>query len=215
MIIPLRLLAAKYGLAPMTRILHVGGHYGEECDEYEREGATQIAFFEPSQTSFAEMVRRIGDRRNVNLVNLALGNANGPAVLNVETANAGQSSSLLKAKIHATQYPGITFDSTEAVGMVTLDWWTARFSQSTFSATWNFLALDVQGYELEVLRGGEDTLKGIRAISAEINREELYEGCGMVDEVDAFLGERGFDRVETEWCGGTWGEGIYVRRRPA
>jgi FkbM family methyltransferase len=204
MIIPLRELGTRCG-RPLTHVLHIGGHYGEECEEYFEQGATWVTFFEPSRSSFEEMTRRIGTRERVTLVNCALGPYNGPATLHVETANAGQSSSVLKAKIHATQYPGITFDSDETVTMHTLDFWAAGHH-------WDFIAIDVQGYELEVFKGATETLKHVAAISAEINREELYEGCALVGEVDAFLGERGFDRIATEWCGGSWGEGIYTRR---
>jgi FkbM family methyltransferase len=210
-ILPLRALAAKYSLPPMTRVLHIGGHYGEECDEYFREGAASAVFFEPSTSSFQEMARRIGERPGVCLVHAALGNYNGTGVLLVETANAGQSSSLLKAKVHATQYPQITFDSTESITVIRLDNWQGL----SHFGPWDLLAIDVQGYELEVFKGAEETLKSVQAISAEINREELYEGCALVGEVDAWLAARGFDRVETEWCGGGWGEAIFVRRRPA
>jgi len=210
MILPLRALASKYSLSPLTRILHVGGHYGEECEEYFREGAERVTFFEPSAVSYNEMVRRIGHKENVRCVCCALGAYEGEATLYVETANAGQSSSLLRAKVHAAQYPQITFDATERVVLHTLDYMTALDGVG-----WNLIAIDVQGYELEVFKGAEETLKSVQAISAEINREELYEGCALVGEVDAWLGARGFDRVETEWCGGTWGEGIYVRRGAA
>jgi FkbM family methyltransferase len=212
MILPLRALAAKYSLPPLTNVLHIGGHYGEECDEYFAEGAANVVFFEPSSTSYAEMCRRIGDRPNVRLVNYALGATATLARLHVETANAGQSSSLLRAKVHATQYPQITFDSSEMVHVLPLD---ALDVLRKEWGPWDFIAIDVQGYELEVFKGAEETLRHVQAISAEINREELYEGCALVGEVDAWLGARGFDRVETEWCGGTWGEGIYVRRRAA
>jgi hypothetical protein len=127
-----------------------------------------------------------------------------------ETFNGGQSSSLLKAKVHATQYPQIVFDGQELVTMVRLD-------DHELCAPFrpDFMAIDVQGYELEVFKGAVSTLRGIQAISAEINRAELYEGCGLVGEVDSFLAIHGFERVETGWCGDTWGEGIYVRRRDA
>jgi FkbM family methyltransferase len=210
MILPLRALAARYGLEPMTRVLHVGGHYGEECDEYFREGAAHVTFFEPQSACFDEMARRIGARENVRLLRIALGNVNSVLEMHIETANAGQSSSLLRAKVHATQYPQIKFESKESVTVLRLDDCDKLRAEV---GAWDFLAIDVQGYELEVFRGAVDSLRAVRAISAEINRAELYEGCGQIEEVDAFLGGLGYDRVETEWCGGTWGEGIYVRRR--
>ncbi len=208
MILPLRALAAKYSLPPMTRVLHVGGHWGEEFEDYRANDVRRITWVEPSLPSFIEMHRRIGMRGGTRLFHCALGAFNGYAMMHVETANAGQSSSLLKAKVHATQYPQITFDSQELVTVMRADDLFARDAES-----FDFIAIDVQGYELEVFKGAEETLKSVQAISAEINREELYEGCALVGEVDAWLGARGFDRVETEWCGETWGEAIFVRRR--
>jgi hypothetical protein len=58
---------------------------------------------------------------NVTLVNKALGDQIGQSFMYVETANGGQSSSILKPKLHLTQYPHITFDSTEQVEMIRLD----------------------------------------------------------------------------------------------
>jgi FkbM family methyltransferase len=204
MIIPLRELGTRCG-HPLTRVLHIGGHYGEECDEYFEQGAELVTFVEPSFTSFAEMHKRIGAREHVVLFHTALGAHNSFGSMYVETANGGQSSSLLRAKVHATQYPQITFDVREFVTVMRCD---------DLLPAWgvDFIAIDVQGYELEVFKGATETLKSIRAISAEINREELYEGCALVGEVDAFLGERGFDRIATEWCGISWGEAIYTRR---
>lgn len=208
MILKLRALAARYGLSMLRSVLHVGGHYGEEFDEYREEGADRITFVEPQFECFTEMKRRIGDRGLCRLFHVALGSARGFAVMHIERDNAGQSSSLLAPKLHATQYPTVRFlGERELVCVMRAD---DLFADEPI----DFWAIDVQGYELEVLRGGEQTLRRARALSIEINREELYEGCALVGEVDAWLAARGFDRVETEWCGGTWGEGIYVRRRP-
>jgi FkbM family methyltransferase len=216
MILPLRALAAKYSLPPLTRVLHVGGHYGEECDDYLREGAERVCFFEPSLPSFLEMLGRLATRQGVTLVHCALGAFNGSAILHTETANAGQSSSLLYPKLHERQYPTIVFEGAERVIVLRLDDWMRPPSGHGWDYILpDFMAIDVQGYELEAFKGAEETLKSVQAISAEINREELYEGCALVGEVDAWLGARGFDRVETEWCGGSWGEAIYVRRRAA
>jgi FkbM family methyltransferase len=206
-IIPLRPLAAKYGLDPMKTVLHIGGHYGEEFEDYRANGAHHITFVEPALSSFIEMTNRIGNRGLTRLFHTALGPFNGHALMHVERDNAGQSSSLLPPKLHATQYPTIRFTGERELVTV------MRADDLFRGEAFDFLAIDVQGYELEVFKGAGETLRTVQAISAEINREELYEGCALVDRVDSFLALLGFDRVETEWCGGTWGEGIYVRRR--
>ena len=55
-----------------------------------------------------------------------------------------------------------------------------------------FLKLDVQGYELEALRGCEDMLSQFAYVYAECSFVELYGGQALADEVVAWLRERGF-----------------------
>ncbi len=54
------------------------------------------------------------------------------------------------------------------------------------------LKLDVQGYELEALRGCEDLLDRFAYVYAECSFVELYGGQALADEVIAWLRERGF-----------------------
>jgi FkbM family methyltransferase len=208
MIIPILQVASKYSLPPMKQLLHIGGHYGEEFEDYRSNGVENQTWVEPALESFLEMRKRIGMRGCTRLFHCALGSFNGFEMMHVERDNSGQSSSILAPKLHATQYPTVRFLGERELVTV------MRADDLFHGEAFDFIAIDVQGYELEALHGAYETLDHVQAISAEINREELYEGCGLVGQVDAFLADRGFDRVETEWCGGTWGEGIYVRRRP-
>ncbi|WP_447516023.1 FkbM family methyltransferase, partial [Clostridioides difficile] len=66
---------------------------------------------------------------------------------------------------------------------------------------YNFINIDVQGYELEVFKGGIETLKNIDYIYSEVNRAQLYKGCVLVEELDQFLEIYGFKRVGTWWDG--------------
>jgi hypothetical protein len=49
------------------------------------------------------------------------------------------------------------------------------------------LKIDVQGFELEVLRGGVATLPRVAEVYVECSFFELYEGQALADEVIAFL----------------------------
>jgi hypothetical protein len=77
---------------------------------------------------------------------------------------------------------------------------------------YNFINIDVQGYELEVFKGGSEYLNSVDYIMTEVNRDEVYKGCPMVEELDEFLKPYGFERVETTWDGITWGDAFYVKR---
>src|SRR5262249_47278212 len=79
-------------------------------------------------------------------------------------------------------------------------------------ADFNFINIDVQGYELEVFKGGKETLKSIDYIYSEVNRDELYKNCTMVESLDEFLKNFGFKRVETWLCDTTWGDALYIKQ---
>ncbi len=63
----------------------------------------------------------------------------------------------------------------------------------------NFLKLDVQGYELEVLKGARNTLPQVSAILAEVNLIDIHKGAPLLDELILFMRDRGF--VTYDICG--------------
>ena len=71
--------------------------------------------------------------------------------------------------------------------------------------------MDVQGYELEVLKGGTKTLEHVDYVYCEVNRDEVYENNAYVEELDEFLSEYNMKRVETDWAGDIWGDALYIR----
>ena len=62
-----------------------------------------------------------------------------------------------------------------------------------------FLKLDVQGYEYEVLSGAKKTLQDVEVILAEVNMLDLYKGARLVDELIALLRQNGF--ITYDICG--------------
>lgn len=77
----------------------------------------------------------------------------------------------------------------------------------------NVLSLNIQGGELDALRGAKDTLKHIQLIQAEKNYLEHYEGCAIAEDLDAFLEEAGFKEVKAMRMGPV-GTSAYVSVRP-
>ena len=129
----------------------------------------------------------------------------------VETVNKGMSCSLLKPMKHLELYPHITFDSTIEVNQTSLDQY---FEESDLSIDdFNMINIDVQGYELEVFKGSLESLNNIEYIMTEVNLDELYEGCPLMQDLDEFLGNIwGFKRVAQRIVGNnTWGDALYVK----
>ena len=164
-------------------------------------------FFEPVPSTFRVLESNIGS--NAMLINKALGNQNKKVIMNVETANQGMSSSILKPNLHLTQYPHIKFESTIEVDMVRM---SDFFKDENIEiSNYNLINIDVQGYELEVFKGAEKLLEHIDCIITEVSRDILYEDTALVDDIDAYLSSYGFNRVETTWDGITWGDAFYMK----
>lgn len=204
MLLDLQNLVTKYNMT-INGVIHIGAHFGEENNVYNHLNIQNRIFFEPLSKNFQTLKQNIGE--NFFLYQLALGNENKTIEMNVETANMGQSSSILKPVLHLTQYPHIKFESTEEVQMNRLDDLNLNLEN------YNFINIDVQGYELEVFKGSARTLEKIDYIMSEINRDEVYENCAKIEELVEFLSPYGFELVEETWAGGTWGDGLFIKKQ--
>ena len=162
--------------------------------------------FEPQKGVYEKLCENLKSETNVIIENLALGSEYGICSMYIEHANNGQSSSLLMPAIHSLQYPQIKFTDVQRVEVTTLN---EYFKTHKFN--YSLITLDVQGYELKVLKGSTDILDKINYILCEVNRAELYKGCPMVEEIDLFLKDYGFVREHTSWDGYTWGDAFYVK----
>ena len=149
-------------------VIHVGGHIGTEVAQYQQQ-TNNIHMFEPIKESFDQI------DNSINKYNVGLGSKKSTIEFNM--AINQQSSSFLTPKLHLEQHSWVTFNEPKRLIHVdTLD---------SYNITdCNYLHMDVQGYELEVLKGSEETLKYIDYIYTEINIMELYENCAQLEELD-------------------------------
>jgi FkbM family methyltransferase len=205
MLLDLTTLKNQYSIE-ISGIIHIGAHHGQEHSLYRSLNIDNLLYIEPLSKNF-EILKNSVKAEGVCLQK-ALGSKTGHVKMYVESANQGMSSSILKPKLHLAQYPHIVFDQEEIVEVDLLD-----NIDTIKEKSYNAINMDVQGYELEVLKGATETLKSIDVIISEVNRAEVYENCPMVEELDAFLSEYGFERVETNWAGQTWGDALYLKKK--
>jgi len=190
----------------VTGVIHVGGHIGQEMETYKKNNVTNLIVFEPQKVPFQKLsavVESVGFD-NVTLINKALGNS--CKSVEMTCNDDGLCSSILNPKHVLEQYPNIVFNRKETVEMVTMD------SVIPEDHNFNFLNMDTQGYELEVLKGAQKTLEKIDCVYTEVNNTEVYENNALIEEIDQYLQKYDMIRVETDWMGGTWGDAFYIRQ---
>jgi FkbM family methyltransferase len=226
MLIPLQQIIEKYKLN-LKGVIHVGAHFAEEHDDYLNCGINKFVYIEPCKDAFANLTAKVSNGsllsgflnpifspplfginvKNVRAFLCACGAEEAEMTMNVSHNNQGQSNSLLAPKLHLQQHPEVVFTDTEKVNVIPLD------KLPFIKEDYNFLAMDVQGYELEVLKGATETLKHIDCIMTEINTDSTYDGNAFVWELDAFLDFYEFKRVETSMASPsvTWGDAVYLK----
>ena len=185
--------------------IHIGAHEGQEYRLYKHFGIHNLLFYEALPENFKKLQENTKNDPHIDIRNIALGNKRGTVEMFLE--ERGLSSSVLEPAHHLKQYPHITFDEKTTVNITRLD--DEEFDVSKY----NFINIDVQGYELHVMKGAEKTLENIDLIISEINKEEMYKDCAKVEELDDYLSTYKFQRIATYWQqdGETWGDGLYLK----
>jgi len=186
-------------------VIHVGAHHGQEIQEYLDNGIQNITLFEALPSTFDILTENLKDfNADIRGYQVALGSEVGTAEMYL-SSNHSMSNSLLKPKQHLELHPDVLFEGTEEVEVEVLDNFDLRGA--------NFINMDVQGYELEVLKGGSKSLENIDYVYCEVNRDEVYEGNAFIEEIDEYLSNYGFERVMTKWPANyyTWGDALYIK----
>ena len=148
---------------------------------------SRVFAFEPLPDA-ASTFRKVfqGDSR-VTLYQVAIGPRAEEAAIHVSEAD--DSSSLLPiSPLQISLHPGTGEVRTETVRVGRL----SDYISASEIASPALLKLDVQGYELEALRGCEDLLRKFDLVVVECSFVELYEGQALAHEVTHFLQMNGF-----------------------
>jgi hypothetical protein len=48
-------------------------------------------------------------------------------------------------------------------------------------------------------------------VIVEVNRDETYKDCALIEEVDGHLARFNFTRIAVVWQSQSWGDALYVR----
>jgi FkbM family methyltransferase len=201
-------LFQKHAIQPRG-VIHVGAYEGQDVKLYQQLGFQKILLIEANPVVFKRLARTLEQEKNVIAVNCAISDHNGTATLHVTSLE--QSSSILPLKQVTQFYPQIQETETISVPARSLDSLLQELKLKP--QDFNILNIDIQGAELLALKGAKNWLKFVEAINTEVNYEELYEGCVLIDQLDEFLDQQGFERVATTSpYHASWGDAFYVKK---
>lgn len=198
-------------LSAVRGVIHVGAHEAEELPFYVAAGISRIIWIEANPGKYNILMDKIKPYPLMSLGRFAAGSTSGDTCLNV--SNNGQSSSILAFGTHSTSYPEIKYIDKVSVPMMTIDCYLDALAVSRYF--FNFINLDIQGFELEALQGALRQLSFVDYVYCEVNIAPLYLGCPTLTDIDILLSHHGFQRVALELTGQGWGDAFYSRKNVA
>ena len=162
------------------------GYYTRACSYHSR--GREVIAFEPSLKNLAFCAMNLRDVPNVTLVHCGLANAPGRfevALPDYAKSRKGE------AKFNTGLFSAIGNTSDQGTRFVSLDSFLSFFSIPAADIGW--VKIDVEGFELNVLRGMSDFLsKSSAAIEVEINQTALARAEVNTSDLFALFDEHGY-----------------------
>ncbi len=170
-------------------VIDVGANEGHWAENLLRSGYSgRIVSFEPLASARRELERRAAGVAEWQTLPFALGDRRGTTSFHV-AGNSSSSSILPMTARQVAGAPESAYVAEEEVELRRLDDVGPEVIRPG-ARIW--LKLDVQGFELPVLRGAERTLEQVEVVETELSLVELYQGQASFGEVLAYLTSRGF-----------------------
>jgi FkbM family methyltransferase len=149
----------------------------------------EVYGFDPDEQECARLRERYANQA-VNLVPMGLAGTAGQRTLHLTQEPA--CSSLLPPDPALTErYPALACArqvSTMEVETTTLDVWAEQ--QGVHAA--DYIKIDTQGTELEILKGGRRLVQTARCLEVEVEFNPIYRGQALFAELDLYLRSQGF-----------------------
>jgi hypothetical protein len=182
-------------------VTHVGANTCQELPLYLAHGIENRLWIEPNDSlEFPD---------GETIIHTAISNRISSHDFMYLASNNGESSSLLEPKKHLELYQEIDFSQKFlCTPITTLE---NIIIDLLMLENFNYLVLDIQGNELRALKSLGSFNNHFDVIITEAYTEELYYGCGKLQEIEAFLSN--YKLVEfAEEVGKGWGDAAFIRK---
>lgn len=148
---------------------------------------SDVYCFEPIQTTFDELLCNVKDCQRIHPSHRGLGAVNQTLVINKAVRITSSSLYGIQSNIKDSYLAeNIKKMDEEEVQISTLD------SLALKDGPIHVFKLDVQGYELEVLKGGAKALERTSIVLLEMQNHSIYQGAPLYFTLDQYLREKNF-----------------------
>jgi FkbM family methyltransferase len=182
---------------------------------------SKIFTFEPLPNNFMKCEQNISiyNRNNISLHQLALASFRGISKFYVSTGSpeeeiskdwdfGNKSSSLLPPKKTLEIHPWLKFETEISVQTETL----YNFCNDNELKFIDFIHMDVQGAELEVLKGAGRLIESIKVIWLEVEAIEFYDNQPLKTDIEDFMKSNSFIKIKDTVIE-TSGDQLYVNSK--
>jgi FkbM family methyltransferase len=200
-------LCKKYSL-DVKGILHVGAHKCEELNSYMNIGCpkNKIVWIEGNK-DLVEYNKNVD--KDIVIFNYLISDVDDQEC-QFNISNNGESSSIFELGTHKKEHPHIKYVDKQILKTQRID--TIYKNEKLDPQFANFLNIDIQGAELLALKSMGELLNNFDYLYLEVNKNHLYVGCCLVDDIDEYVKQYNFHRIETKWTPHGWGDGFYVKK---
>lgn len=202
-------LFQKFNIRP-TGVLHLGASEGQEMATYRQLGMSPVVFVEAIPAVFEKLKEKMAYYPEAICINECIGDEDGKTVFFNVSNNQAESSSYLELDHHKIIHPEVHY--VEVLEMKTKTVATIVKENRMDIVKFEFLNADLQGVELLALKGMGMLLPNFKWLYLEVNKRQVYRGCAEVHEIDEYVRQFGFERVETgNWVADSWTDALYQK----
>lgn len=190
---------------PIKGVIHIGAHRGEEKSWYNDKNIKNVIWVEANPNYEYSIKQNVGEDL---VIISAVGEEKKTVTFNI--ANNGQSSSVLEFGTHKKHHPEVSYVGKMEVQMDRMD--NIIKEHNIDINDFNFINIDIQGYELQAFIGFGDLLKNFDYIYSEVNTGNVYDKCATVYDLDKYLANYNFIRVKEHITPFEWGDALYIKK---
>lgn len=173
----------------INKIIDIGANTGQYVKNMRMIGYHgKFISFEPLSDAFYKLKKNCSRDYNWSVYNFAIGESDCTKEINI-SANSVSSSFNKMLPVHTKESPSSKYIKTEIVQVKKLD--TIYDDIVDFNDN-VYIKIDTQGYEMNVLKGAENSLNKVIGIQLEMSLSQTYENEPDFKEVLNFMENKGF-----------------------